>query len=923
MTNSSEVQSSAPSLLAKALGIPSLKHNQKGVGGESSSSSSSGSPSAATPQDFEDAEDRNCDNEQLSSPPDSSFLHLRSMNGFDTPITRNNNNNNNNNHNISSNSNPSPANSAQRPPLGSPFDKTRQTSITSIGESSHITTSSQGTENSSFIQFTDEVPQHSDFTIPISNILAPQTTRRSSAIDTEEPPVEIQQPSLEKRSILGNSVGRKYHCTELDRRPIGRSSKIPIRTTTMYGSIPPPMAVVTTPSTMKGMTPLSSESTSFQQQDDSTTWQSLPTAALHKRSSSRMIPRVLPAKQYPDSYDDYYDDIVDDQNLTCNELCANANGDPELQDLLPKSGSSRRRDFRKSVHAQSLLVGLAFMVVWLPNNAMAPNLTQMAGFYGMNKAERDLYLGSYCALALGVFCLPLSGLIGFMADFYSRKHLFLACCGLGALSAAWTGWAPNYWILFLARLCSGGCMSGSVPVAFSLMGDLFSKEERNAASSGMTSMMGLGILLGQIYAGEVGPSKGWQYPFYVSAFVQLVMLIMIALWVEEPVRGGKEKALQGIFKSGNKYEKQLTMQGFIDAMSKNDSNLILIWQGFVTSLPWGVIFVFLNDYLSQEKGFSVQEATFLVMLFGVGCAIGGVSGGYLGQLFMRGDRRNLPLYMAATTFLGIFPFVALLNSNFPNHNGFRSKFYSIAGGCIANLPSVNIRPCILNVNPPESRGAALTTANLFVTLGRGIGPSFVTLLGSIFSASRQTSFNVSLSIFWTISAIQLLFLANTLPKDQDAMEEELVRYAATAQESNNEIGDNDEKDQVPLSPIRPTAKTFHPKTPDRLDSTRDEENFYDSIISSPPGQYIAIDVKSARESLEFVKLGIQEFGDEIILRNAHCRGCDTISPSDSRDDMRKEAKSSDLDGEVLFSQEEMERRRDMWMRQQQQQQQTD
>jgi translation initiation factor 4G len=59
----------------------------------------------------------------------------------------------------------------------------------------------------------------------------------------------------------------------------------------------------------------------------------------------------------------------------------------------------------------------------------------------------------------------------------------------------------------------------------------------------------------------------------------------------------------------------------------NQSNGILLRQGLFTSLPWGIIFVFLNDYLSQEKGFSVPDATVMVMLFGIGCAIGGIFGG--------------------------------------------------------------------------------------------------------------------------------------------------------------------------------------------------------------------------------------------------------------------------------------------------------
>ena len=1033
----SRSSSTSPSLLAKALDIPSLSHNnsnnnnnnnQNGNNsGSTSASSSSASPCAAAPQeDFENdnnAGDDNCVPQRRSTPferPDSSDLM---MGNFDAPVMKHKN--------VIANSNSNFNNSNSAASNGNGDVVKRHTSNHSMSESSLGTShsGSLGAINSSI--WADNAPRHSDFTITTSNMFAPPPPPTASSNNTskgEDPPLVIRPSSLvvpelattasststtsittttQKRSILGNNVGKKYHCSEYDRRTI---KPLPTPTLSNYGSIPPPMlAVVTTPGTkMTAMTPLSSESASMQQQQqqqqqlsngdstmpqeqqqqhdddgDDEPWQHPEhKKAQHTRSGSRMIPRVLPVKQYADysDYNDYYDDTdvivaAEDQNSLGgsvdhhyhNNRNHNENNNGELRDLLPKNHSSshshRRKEFRKSVHAQSLLVGVAFMVVWLPNNAMAPNLTQMAEFYGMNESERDLYLGSYCALALGVFSLPLSGLIGFMADFYSRKQLFLACCVLGALSSAWSGWAPNYPSLFLARLCSGGCMSGSVPVAFSLLGDLFSKEERNAASSGLTSMMGLGILLGQVLAGEVGPSKSWHYPFYVSAFVQLIMAVVIALWVEEPLRGGKEKALQGVFQSGNKYDRQLTMQGFVDAMRKNASNWILLWQGFLTSLPWGIVFTFLNDYLSQEKGFSVEEATLLVMDFGVGCAIGGVTGGYLGQLFMKGNRSNLPLFMAATTILGIFPFLAMLNYN-PHEDDpahFRFKIFAIMGGCVASLPSVNVRPCIINVNPPESRGAALTAANLFVTLGRGIGPCCIVLLGSMFNASRQTAFNITLSVFWTISGIQLLFLAKELPKDQDAMEEELTRYAAAMREEGNGGDFTDVEGELPAivnhpkSPVRIsrngefTADQFKPGSPVRRSSVReDEDKLYESIISSPFSQYMTIDGKSARESLQFVKLGIQEFGDEITQRNAQCRGCETISPSDSQEDILTPAldnneyrdehqhehtdigSSSNEDASATLpmmgdlqdeiSQQELQRRQDIWKWRQQQQQ---
>ena len=149
--------------------------------------------------------------------------------------------------------------------------------------------------------------------------------------------------------------------------------------------------------------------------------------------------------------------------------------------------------------------------------------------------------------------------------------------------------------------------------------------------------------------------------------------------------------------------------------------------------------------VSQEKDLSVQDATFIVAVFGVGCAVGGILGGYFGGLLT--DRRYLPLFMSLTTMLGVIPFLALLDDASYDRAGFKPCFYAFAGGCLASMPSVNVRPCIINVNAPECRGAALTAANLIITAARGAGPSFLTtVLMGCFGLNRASGFNIMVSI---------------------------------------------------------------------------------------------------------------------------------------------------------------------------------
>ena len=117
------------------------------------------------------------------------------------------------------------------------------------------------------------------------------------------------------------------------------------------------------------------------------------------------------------------------------------------------------------------------------------------------------------------------------------------------------------------------------------------------------------------------------------------------------------------------------------------------------------------------------------------------------------DRRYLPLFMSLTTMLGVIPFLALLDDASYDRAGFKPCFYAFAGGCLASMPSVNVRPCIINVNAPECRGTALTAANLIINAARGAGPSFLTtVLMGCFGLNRASGFNImvsALTLMWS------------------------------------------------------------------------------------------------------------------------------------------------------------------------------
>jgi len=504
------------------------------------------------------------------------------------------------------------------------------------------------------------------------------------------------------------------------------------------------------------------------------------------------------------------------------------------------------------LHTQSFILALAFFACWSPQNLMAPNLTQMADYFHFTPEQRDLYLGANIAFATGVLSLPVSAMLGFLADIViSRKKLFAYTVMVGGISSICTGYSKTYAQLYLARFVCGGCMSGSVPIAFSILGDVFDAKDRNAASSGLTAMMGAGILMGQVFAGTVGDKVGWKRPFHWSGMLSIFLGLMVLQFVSDPVRGGKEKVLQEMIAKGSKYDRKLTLSGFLYAMTKNKTNVILMFQGFVTNIPWGVIFTFLNDYLSQEQGLSVPASTFLVFWFGIGSALGGVAGGFLGARAMAINRSLLPIFMAVTTIVGIFPFLGLLDLELRGHV-ILSVFLALTGGCVASLPSVNVRPCLLNVNPPETRGAAMTAANLLINVARGAGPSIITV-SQMFGVSRQHSFNLTLIIFWTITGVSLFVLAKTLPIDQDAMDADLARYAASKFKVTTNDAQNSFNDSVSSS----VSKT--------LDDIQLDESVGEESVVSITDRMTSFDAAAAQESLSFIGDALREIGEELSL----------------------------------------------------------
>ena len=144
--------------------------------------------------------------------------------------------------------------------------------------------------------------------------------------------------------------------------------------------------------------------------------------------------------------------------------------------------------------------------------------------------------------------------------------------------------------------------------------------------------------------------------------------------------------------------------------------------GLPGCVPWGVIYVFLNDYLSNDRHMSSQAAATTIFLFGVGGVFGQYAGGSIGRRLYCIDKRLQCVFMGLTTLIAVLPFLFLLNATARENDLDVFFLISFIGGAIVSINGPNVRSVLQNVCTPETRGTAFAIFVLTDDLGKGFGP---------------------------------------------------------------------------------------------------------------------------------------------------------------------------------------------------------
>ncbi|MEN1967038.1 MDR family MFS transporter [Lentibacillus sp. N15] len=351
-------------------------------------------------------------------------------------------------------------------------------------------------------------------------------------------------------------------------------------------------------------------------------------------------------------------------------------------------------------------------------------------------------------------------IFGKLADIYGRKPVFIIGVALFLIGSTLSGFSISMTMLIIARFIQGFGAGALMPVATTIVGDIYNKQERAKIQGYLSSVWGISAVIGPLFGGFFVDILSWRYVFWMNIPLGLLAMLGIIFFLHENVEKQKRSidyagafwivlavsTLMVILVEGGvgiKW-KSTMMAGlmlisaigflcfFMQERRANDPMMpFVIWKyriittANLTSLTTGMIMIGVSSYLPAfVQGVMDKSATvagFTLTTMSIGWPIAST---IAGRLLLKIGYRNTSLIGGVSLVIGGMIFFLLSPDRGPVWAGTGSFFIGTGMGLTSTAFIVAIQSTV----DWKTRGIA-TAANMFMrTLGSALGAA---LLGGI------------------------------------------------------------------------------------------------------------------------------------------------------------------------------------------------
>lgn len=132
-------------------------------------------------------------------------------------------------------------------------------------------------------------------------------------------------------------------------------------------------------------------------------------------------------------------------------------------------------------------------------------------------------------------------MFGKLADLYGRLKIYHVSIVIFLVGSALCGAAANFEQLVIFRAVQGIGAGGVMPISVTLVGDIYTLEERGRVQGLFSGVWGIASLIGPILGGFVTDMFSWRWIFYFTIPFGIVSTIMLQLYLREPLTRRERK----------------------------------------------------------------------------------------------------------------------------------------------------------------------------------------------------------------------------------------------------------------------------------------------------------------------------------------------------------------------------------------------
>ena len=135
-------------------------------------------------------------------------------------------------------------------------------------------------------------------------------------------------------------------------------------------------------------------------------------------------------------------------------------------------------------------------------------------------------------------------LYGKLSDIYGRRKLYVSAMALFLIGSVWCGLANSMTSLIFARALQGIGAGGIMPLAFILIGEMFTLEQRAKMQGLFSGVWGVSSIVGPLLGGFLVDQLSWHWIFYINVVPGLLAAALVAFaWRDHHAHGQERPAI--------------------------------------------------------------------------------------------------------------------------------------------------------------------------------------------------------------------------------------------------------------------------------------------------------------------------------------------------------------------------------------------